>query len=397
MRKVYEYTAVDGSQTSIKGAVIADSEDQAYGMIKKMSLKPTTITVNWNATFSYVTSGGFESRELASFYKQFGLRMKKANSNTIDNVLRDAVEYIADPALKLAVLEASNHAGKNLGERLLLAGFPRSDSEAIGSAIAEGGHEGYKIFETLANNIKANDDLKRRTQKMMIKPIAMLLFLYVSLYVALVFIAPASVKFMKYQNIKLSDMMFLEPFYRLSIAIQSNVILFNILYIAIFILCVILFRSQSVRDALTNFGAMAKLKETNAMILLWSQFYVLYQANMNFEVITRKVAAISNDIRYRLAFNEMGNKLAEGKDVGDAITSSDFPNKIRMSLGAAAKGDLGIGLTDTIEVLTIDQNILFSKIEMIMGIASQSIMVIAVLILAGISLLPNILMFKSMS
>lgn len=395
MKFIYEYKAVDGAGNPLTGAVFAISEDEAYGKVKKLGLKPQSISINWNASVSYITDGGFNTRELINFYRQMGMRLKKADN--IDGILRDSANFISDPALKLAIVEAANHRGKNLGERLALAGFDKSESEAIGSAMSEGGKNGYKIFETLSNTKKRNEELKAKTSKLLRTPIAMLIMLYAAIYGALVFLSPMMLKFMKYQGIKLSDMMFLEPFYRFSIDVQGNLILFNVIYGLIPIAAVLLYRSKAVVDFFTNWGSVAKLKEINSMIMLWSQFYVLYQANIGLQQITKKVAGISDDMRFRLAFNNMGRKLADGKDIADSIMMSDFPNYVRLSLSAAAKGDLEVGISDMLEALEIDQAVLFERIEATVGFISKVIGVLVVGTLFAIVMVPQLLMFKSMA
>jgi hypothetical protein len=221
--------------------------------------------------------------------------------------------------------------------------------------------------------------------------------LYAAIYGSLVFLSPMMLKFMKYQGIKLSDMMFLEPFYRFSIVVQDNLILFNVLYGLIPIVAILLYRSKAVVDFFTNWGSVAKLKEVNSMIMLWSQFYVLYQANIGLHQITKKVAGISDGMRFRLAFNNMGRKLADGKDIADSIMMSDFPNYVRLSLSAAAKGDLEVGISDMLEALEIDQKVLFERIEEMVGFISKVIGVLVVGTLFAIVMVPQLLMFKSMA
>lgn len=150
-------------------------------------------------------------------------------------------------------------------------------------------------------------------------------------------------------------------------------------------------------DFFTNWGSVAKLKEINSMIMLWSQFYVLYQANIGLQQITKKVAGISEDLRFRLAFNNMGRKLADGKDIADSIMMSDFPNYVRLSLSAAAKGDLEVGISDMLEALEIDQAVLFERIEATVGFISKVIGVLVVGTLFAIVMVPQLLMFKSMA
>jgi type II secretory pathway component PulF len=224
-----------------------------------------------------------------------------------------------------------------------------------------------------------------------------LALLYVFLYGSLVYLAPMMLKSMKYQGVKLSDMMFLEPFYRFSIYIQDHMILFNIGYGMIPVILFSILRSRSIMDALTNWGAVARLKEVNSMILLWSQFFVLYQAGINIQQITKKVAGISDSMRFRMAFNNMGRKLADGKDISDSIALSDFPNYVRMSLSGAAKGDFDVGLADMLEVLEIDQTVMFEKIESLVGVLSKTIGMLVVAMLFTIVIIPQLLIFKSVS
>lgn len=395
MNLIYEYKATDGAGNSLTGAVFAPNEDEAYGKVKALGLKPQSLSINWNATVSFITDGGFNTRELINFYRQMGLRLKKADN--IDGVLRDSANFISDPALRLAIIEAANHRGKNLGERLALAGFDKSESEAIRSAMSEGGKNGYKIFETLSNTKKRNEELKAKTSKLLRTPIAMLIMLYAAIYGALVFLSPMMLKFMKYQGIKLSDMMFLESFYRFSIDVNENLVLFNVIYGLIPVLAIMLYRSKAVVRFVTNWGSVAKLKEINSMMLLWSQFYVLYQANIGLQQITKKVAGISDDVRFRLAFNTMGRSLSDGKDIADSIMMSDFPNYVRLSLSAAAKGDLEVGIADMLESLEIDQSMLFERIEATVGFISKVIGVFVVGTLFAIVMVPQLLMFKSMA
>jgi type II secretory pathway component PulF len=395
MNFIFTYRAQDVTGNTLQGSVFAENEDHAYGKIKRFGLKAQNIQIDWNATVSHWTNRGFDTRELITFYRQLGLRLKKADN--IDNILRDSANFISDPALKLAVLEAANHRGKNLGERLLIAGFEKSECEAIGSAMSEGGKNGYRIFETLSSTKKKESEMKARNKKMLRSPLMSLALLYVFLYGSLVYLAPMMLKSMKYQGVKLSDMMFLEPFYRFSIYIQDHMILFNIGYGMIPVILFSILRSRSIMDALTNWGAVARLKEVNSMILLWSQFFVLYQAGINIQQITKKVAGISDSMRFRMAFNNMGRKLADGKDISDSIALSDFPNYVRMSLSGAAKGDFDVGLADMLEVLEIDQTVMFEKIESLVGVLSKTIGMLVVAMLFTIVIIPQLLIFKSVS
>lgn len=395
MTKIYRYKGVSPSGANIQGSVFAENEDLAYGKVKKLGFKVTSIVIDWNATVSHVTNHGFDQRQLVLFYRQLALRLRKADN--IDTVLRDSANFISDPALKLAVIEASNHSGKNLGDRLYIAGFDRSESEAIGTAIADGGPNGYLIFQTLADTKKKTQELKAKNKKLLREPQVMLGLFYVAFYVVTTYIAPMMLEFMKYQNVKLSKMGLLEPYYHFVQYVAENSITFHILYGAIPIGLYLLMRSKGVVHFFTNWGVIAKLKEVNDMLLLWSQFHLLLMANMNLELAVKKVSAASDSVRFKLAFNGMGRNLADGKSISQSIMNSDFPDQVRLMLSGAAENDLQTGVSDLLEVLSIDQSVLFDQMEMLATAISK---VIGVLVIGGlflIILLPLLMIYKGMA
>lgn len=395
MLLIYTYTGQDGAGRPVSGSVFAESEDHAFGKIKKNGFKPDHVGINWNASIGYITNKGFNEKELIRFYRQLGLRLKK--SDNVDSILRDSSVFIGDPALKAAIQEAANHRGKNLGERLMDAGFDPSECESIRSSMSDGGSNGWKVFDMISNIRKKNMLLRIKMKKMMIMPIIMLTMLYASFYGVVVFLAPITIKFMKQYGIKTSDLSLLAPVYDLSIWVQSNMITFHIVYAVLLGLVVFAFKSSAVRDFLTNYGYIAKLKEINAMIFLWSQFSVLYQANISIQTITRKISAASTTMRFRMAFNSMGRKLTEGKDISDSISlTKDFPDYVRASLASAAKSDFNQGITDMIETLEIDQEALFERIEGTVKTISFVVGVTTILFMFALIMMPNLIISQKL-
>jgi type II secretory pathway component PulF len=211
------------------------------------------------------------------------------------------------------------------------------------------------------------------------------------------YIAPMMLEFMKYQNVKLSKMGLLEPYYHFVQYVAENSITFHILYGAIPIGLYLLMRSKGVVHFFTNWGVIAKLKEVNDMLLLWSQFHLLLMANMNLELAVKKVSAASDSVRFKLAFNGMGRNLADGKSISQSIMNSDFPDQVRLMLSGAAENDLQTGVSDLLEVLSIDQSVLFDQMEMLATAISK---VIGVLVIGGlflIILLPLLMIYKGMA
>lgn len=394
MNFVFSYVGRNTGGETVSGNLIAESEDHAAGIAKRNGFTVSDVRINANATVSYLTNGGFDQKELVRFYRQMGLRLKKTDN--IDTILKDSSVFISDPALKGAIQEAANHRGKNLGERLLIAGFDRAECESIKSATADGGSNGWKVFEMISTMKKKAIALKTRTFKMLLMPIAMLLMFYVSFYGVIVFLAPPTLKFMKRYGIKLSDMLFLEPFYRLSLWVSEHVITFNLIYILILIAAVIGFKSKKLRFALTNWGYTGKLNEVNNMIMLWSQFLILFQSGIPIQLITQKISQIASTTKDKLAFNAMGRKLTEGKTISESIVQSDFPAYIKSSLGSAAQSDFEAGITDMVETLEIDQEALFERIESVTKFISMIIGFTVVVFMFAMIMAPNLIMSKKL-
>src|SRR5574337_1572422 len=202
MEFAYSYTAKNSRAQTISGVIYAPGKPLAYARLKRGGFVPLKVALAPQQTVSGWFSRGFNVSELSRLYATVGRRLK--NGKSLVEGLEAASEYIQDARLRQAVvlMRQAIVDGQNEYQAMQAAGFPRRDCLVIRST-SEAGKTG-ESFVSLGEEIARVEALRRSIASTFRVPALMGVFMVLFIWAALMFIAPATLTFLKQTGLKLN-------------------------------------------------------------------------------------------------------------------------------------------------------------------------------------------------
>jgi len=199
----------------------------------------------------------------------------------------------------------------------------------------------------------------------------MSVFMVLFVWAALMFIAPATLAFLKQTGLKLNFNPLLAAYFDLVRLFHKQSIVSSVIYFAIFGALGYFLRSPTFKAFLDRFKTLRQLSLKSDHATLWNSFALLYDA----AVPAKEAAAIVGDSARRedsrAAFLKMGKLIESGRTLEEAAAGSGFPGFIVSGIASSASaGDMVSGLNDMVRNLEEDVRVLTSMLQENAKIAS---------------------------
>lgn len=357
MEFAYTYSAKNSRGQLLKGVVHAKSKAFAFSKLKKGGFLPLSVKLNAGASLGGIFRPGFNQAELARFYITLGRRL--GNGKSLVEGLEAATEYVQDQRLRQAVMlmRQSTLDGQSEFQSMQVAGFPNRDCLVIRST-SETGKTG-ESFIALGEEIARVASLRKAVASTFRMPAIMAVFMVIFIWAALMFIAPATLSFLKQTGLKLNFSPLIGGYFSLVKLFHKQAIVSSIIYFAIFIGIGFFLKSKVFKDFLDRFKTLKTLALKSDHATLWNSFSLLYDA----AVPAKEAAAIVGDSARRedskVSFVRMGRLIESGRTLEDAASSANFPPFIVSGVASAASGgDMVTGLNDMVSNLEEDVRVL---------------------------------------
>lgn len=379
MDLAFNYTAKTSRGKLMTGVVYAPNKVLGYARLKKNGFKPLSLELNPVESLRNLMSGQFNAMELARFYNTLGRRMN--NGKPLVEGLESAIEYVADPKLKQAILvmRQATLDGQNEHQAMAAAGFPSRDALVI-RATSEAGKTG-QTFLSLAAEISRVEALRRSVASIFRMPIIMAFMMYAMFYGALGWVAPMTMKFLKQTNLKMNLNGFIQGYFDFATLFNAHFITASLLYAVVPVAVIFGVRSQAFKNALDHLRRLRDISVKADMAALWNSFGLLYDAAIPVKEACRIIADAAKRQDSRQAFIKLGRMVEAGRPIEEAIQNCGFPAYIVSGVRSSASGGALLeGLQDMVKNLEED---VLTMTDML----KENVKIAAVLLVAtGVSL-----------
>lgn len=379
MELAYKYTAKNASGQKLAGVLYAPNKPLAYSRLKKGGLLPLTVVMSPLDSISGWMHPDINKQELSRLYTTVGRRLK--NGKSIVAGLEAATEYIADARLRQAVvlMRQSLLDGQTEYHAMQAAGFPRRDSLVVRST-AEAGKTGDS-FVSLGAEITRVEGLRRAIASTFRVPAMMGVFMVFFVWAALMFIAPATLAFLKQTGLKLNFSPLLTAYFDLVRLFHQSSTVSSGIYFGGFFLLVKFLRSDTFKAWLDKLPTLRSLSLKSDHAALWNSFSLLYDAAVPAREAAAIVSGAANRKDSRMAFLRMGKLVESGRTLESATAGAGFPPFIISGVSAAASGgDMVAGLSDMTRNLEEDVQMLATVLQDNAKVGSILVMGVGVLI-----------------
>jgi type II secretory pathway component PulF len=312
-------------------------------------------------------------------YTTVGRRLN--NGKSLVEGLEAASEYIQDARLRQGVMlmRQSILDGANEYQAMQAAGFPRRDCLVIRST-SEAGKTG-ESFKSLGEEIIRVEALRKGVASTFRVPAIMGVFMVLFVWAAIMFIAPATLSFLKQTGLRMNFSPLIAYYFDFVKLFHIQATLSSIMYFGVFGAIIYFLRSESFKKMLDKVKTLRMLSIKSDHAALWNSFSLLYDA----AVPAREAAAIVGDSANRedskAAFRKMAKLVESGRSLEDAASQSGFPTFIVSGvISAASGGDTVSGLEDMSRNLEEDVLVLTAMLQENAKIASILVMGVGVLI-----------------
>ena len=138
MEKVY-VVQVEVDDEVRDDLTVANSAERARALAEQKGLNIIDVSFNLNATFSLMTAGELDEREMAQFYSTLGGRLDAGME--ITRAVRDASDFTRNVAVKitLSTLADAVERGQTLENAMREAGLPERDYSLVRAVNGEAG------------------------------------------------------------------------------------------------------------------------------------------------------------------------------------------------------------------------------------------------------------------
>lgn len=389
MELAYKYSAKNSRGQKLAGVVHAPNKPLAFSKLKKGGFIPLKVEMAPLDTVSGWFNPHFNSAELSRLYTTVGRRLN--NGKSLVEGLEAASEYIQDNRLRQAVMlmRQSVLDGQSEFVAMQTAGFPRRDSLVIRST-AEAGKTG-ESFLALGDEIARVEQLRKSVASTFRVPAIMAVFMVLFVWAALMFIAPATLAFLKQTGLRLNFSPLLTNYFAFVRLFHIQSTVSSVVYFASFGALAYFIRSPTFKRMLDKFKTLRTLSVKSDHAALWNSFSLLYDA----AVPAREAAAIVGDSARRddskLAFARMAKMVESGRSLEDATAAAGFPQFIISGVSSAASsGDMVAGLEDMSRNMEEDVRVLTGLLQENAKIASILVMGVGVLIVFTFTYYPMI-------
>ena len=379
MEFAYNYSAKNTRGQLITGVVHAKSKPLAFSRLKKGGFLPMKVETSIPQTVSGWFSPEFNKGELSRLYTTVGRRLN--NGKSLVEGLEAASEYIQDARLRQGVMLMRQAIldGSNEFQAMQAAGFPRRDCLVIRST-SEAGKTG-ESFKSLGEEIIRVEALRQGVSSTFRVPAIMGVFMVLFVWAAIMFIAPATLAFLKQTGLKMNFSPLIAHYFDFVRFWHLQATIASIVYFGMFASFIYFIRSTTFKQLLDKVKTLRMLSIKSDHAALWNSFSLLYDA----AVPAREAAGIVGDSAHRedskAAFRKMAKLVESGRSLEEAPAQSGFPAFIVSGVTSAASGgDMVAGLEDMSRNLEEDVLVLTGMLQENAKIASILVMGVGVLI-----------------
>lgn len=371
----YKYSAKSSRGHVIRGTAYAPNKALAYSKLKKGGFLPLKVEFDLGGSLGGLFRPDFNKGELSRFYTTLGRRLK--NGKGIVDGLDAATEYLTDQRLKQAVMMMRQAIldGQDEYSAMTTAGFPRRDALVVRST-SETGKTG-ESFLSLGDEIARNEALRRSVASTFRMPLIMGVFMVLFIWAAVMFIAPATLAFLKQTGLRLNFSPLITAYFDFVHLFHKQSIVSSFLYFSFFGGLIYFVRSDSFKKMLDRIGTLRMLSIKSDHAALWNSFCLLYDA----AVPAKEAAVIVGDSAKRTdsrtAFLRMGKLVESGRSLEEATIAAGFPKFVVSGVSSAASsGDMVAGLTDMVRNLEED-------VRVLTGLLQENAKIFSVLAMGG--------------
>ncbi|MCC5609585.1 type II secretion system F family protein [Nostoc sp. CHAB 5834] len=365
----FKYLAKSSRGHRMSGIVHASGKPLAFAKLKKGGFLPIKVEMSPLDTISGWFHPSFNKSELARLYTTVGRRL--SNGKSMVEGLEAASEYIEDARLRQAVMlmRQSVLDGQNEFQAMQAAGFPKRDCLVIKST-SESGKTG-ESFISLGDEITRVEALRKSVASTFRMPAMMGVFMVLFVWAALMFIAPATMNFLKQTGLKLNFSPLISAYFRLVEIFHVQAIVSSVIYFGAFAGFAYFLRSETFKKFLDKFKSLRTLSVKSDHAALWNSFCLLYDA----AVPAREAAAIVGDSARRhdskISFLRLSKLVESGRSLEDAVAAAGFPQFVISGISSASSGgDMVQGITDMVRNLEEDARVLTAILQENAKIAS---------------------------
>jgi type II secretory pathway component PulF len=389
MERAYKYFAKTSKGHKVTGVVYAKSKPLGYAQLKKGGFSPIWLKLSPLQTISGLFQRKFNPQELSRLYTTVGRRIK--NGKSLVDGLEAASEYIQDPRLRqgVMVMRQAIMDGQSEFRAMQSGGFPRRDTLVVRST-AETGKTG-ETFISLGDEIARLETLRRSVAATFRMPAMMGIFMVIFVWVALMYIAPATMSFLKQTGLKLNFSPIIANYFKLVALFHKQELVSSVIYFGTFGSIAMFIRSSLFKSWLDKIKTLRNLSVKSDHAALWNSFCLLYDA----AVPAREAAVIVGDSAKRedsrAAFLKLAKLVEAGRSIEDAVSLAGFPQFVVAGVSSAASGgDMVAGLEDMVRNLEEDITVLTSVLQENAKIVSVLGMGVGVLIVFVFTYYPMI-------
>lgn len=379
MELAFKYAAKNSRGQRLLGIVHAPNKPLAFSKLKKGGFIPLKVELSPSDTVAGWFHPSFNPGELSRLYTTVGRRLN--NGKSLVEGLEAAAEYIQDARLRQGVMLMRQSVLDGQTEYLAMqtAGFPRRDCLVIRST-AEAGKTG-ESFLALGDEISRVEQLRKSVASTFRVPAIMAVFMVLFVWAALMFIAPATLAFLKQTGLRMNFSPILTHYFAFVRLFHIQSTLSSVIYFGSFFGLAYFLRSPTFKKLLDKFKTLRTLSVKSDHAALWNSFSLLYDA----AVPAREAAAIVGDSARRedskLAFTRMAKMVESGRSLEDATANAGFPDFIVSGVrSAGSSGDMVAGLEDMSRNMEEDVRVLTALLQENAKIASILFMGVGVLI-----------------
>jgi type II secretory pathway component PulF len=387
-RFAYAYRGLRGARP-IRGTVYAGTRVQARARLRRMNVSAPELRLAPLATVAAAVAPGFDALDLENFYVYLGRVIEKGLPRP--QLIADAVEFAQDPHLRfaLAMVRDAVSDGATLTAALRGAGFPERDCQLLAAGEASGRLQ--PVLVAMAREVRREGELRRNLRRILMPPLLVGAAAYVLAYLALVLLAPMIAhKFAENAAlIRLPD--YARAYYVLVEAFNRHLVAGSVAYAAAGLALVLLARSALARAVVERaFPTLARLHELAEMAQLWGAFALMTDSGMAKVEVANQLARAALRVRTRERFRRLERQLKLGAALDVGVERASFPRYIVAGVrSATAANAIGDGTRDLAERLSIQVQILTTRINAIVSGLSALAGALMVLGFAAVTVLPQ--------
>lgn len=358
MEFAYNYTAKSSRGQVVKGTVFAKNKALAFAQLKRGGFFPLKADLALGPSLRGMFSSEMHKGELSRLYVTVGRRLR--NGKSMVDGLEAAIDYLNDPRLRQAVMQMRQGIldGQTEYQAMMKAGFPRRDCLVIRST-AEAGKTG-ESFAALGDEIQRTEALRKSVASTFRVPAIMGVFMVLFVWAALMFIAPATLAFLKQTGLRLNFSPLIANYFELVKLFHIQPWVSTAIYFGGFGAFVYFLKSKAFKDMLDRIKTLRDLSVKSDHASLWNSFSLLYDA----AVPAREAAAVVGESAKRedskLAFKRLAKMVQAGRSIEDSVASAGFPRFVVAGVASAASGgnmveglsDMSKNLEEDVQVLT---------------------------------------------